>query len=177
MNFELPSQRSIAAKIIQIKILIRPFPSFLTTSCASYSSLSRSLSLFPFVHRTSSVQYSSSLKLSLRSSLHISLFQSLIPTYPDVELLFLSLSCDLLVVILIILTLTILSQHIHPESVPAIFLIEILFLSFHCRRPSCADIPFLGCPSLSVCLPDSSCFLVTITIVERLLNFATCNYK
>ena len=106
MNFELPSQRSIATKIIQIKILIRPFPSFLTTSCASYSSLSRSLSIFPYIHCTSSMQHSSSLKLSLRLSLRNSIFSSLITTHPDVALLVLSLSCDLLVVSFVFLTLT-----------------------------------------------------------------------
>ncbi len=46
-NFEYPSPRSLATKIIPIKIRIRPFPSTLATSCASYTSMRRSLSVFP----------------------------------------------------------------------------------------------------------------------------------
>ena len=46
-NFEYPSPRSFATKIFPIKIRIRPFPSTLAPSCASYTSMRRSLSFFP----------------------------------------------------------------------------------------------------------------------------------
>ncbi|CAA0321494.1 hypothetical protein ALT785_370072 [Alteromonas infernus] len=46
-NFEYPSPLSFATKIIPIKIRIRPFPSTLAQSCASYPSVRRSLSFAP----------------------------------------------------------------------------------------------------------------------------------
>jgi hypothetical protein len=46
-NFEYPSPRSFATKIFPIKIRIRPFPSTLAPSCASYTSMRRSLSFYP----------------------------------------------------------------------------------------------------------------------------------
>ncbi len=46
-NFEYPSPLSFATKIIPIKIRIRPFPSTLAQSCASYPSVRRSLSIAP----------------------------------------------------------------------------------------------------------------------------------
>merc|ERR1712130_1084174 len=45
--FEYPSPRSLATKIFPIKIRIRPFPSTLAPSCASYTSMRRSLSFYP----------------------------------------------------------------------------------------------------------------------------------
>ena len=46
-NFEYPSPRSFATKIFPIKIRIRPFPSILAPSCASYTPMRRSLSFYP----------------------------------------------------------------------------------------------------------------------------------
>lgn len=84
MNFELPSQRSIATKIIQIKIRIRPFPSYLTTSCASYLSVSRSLSFYPCIHCTSCCSMLHPEVVLLRTSCPLSLAPcpSILPVNP-----------------------------------------------------------------------------------------------
>ncbi len=139
MNFEYPSQRSIATKIFPIEIRIRPFPSFLTASCVSYLSLSRSLSFIPC-----STIHPKIACFILKSSVSALLAKSFVP-----------------------FLLPILWQCLHPEGIPCATSFALSF-SIYIRITWHPAVVFssMSCPfEVSVCLPDSSCFLVTVFIL------------